>query len=213
MQANEALAPERRLTPGFGRLLDIGERIFVILLAIPFLWAFAKSFSMHPTFVVVTASEMLSVFFILIRRRGPMASTPLAIAVAFAGTAFPLLVRPVGEPLVPTVVSTTLMVGGLALAVLSKLYLNRSFGLIAANRGIKVKGPYRFVRHPMYVGYFIDQVGFLLASFSIVNLAAYLLAWSFQLLRISEEEKMLRQDAAYQQFAERVTAKLIPGIF
>lgn len=213
MSANEALASTSRLAPRMSKVLDIGERIFAILLAIPFLWAFANALPTHPTFVLVAASEMLSVFFILVRRGGLMAGTPFAVAVAFAGTGLPLLVRPDGASLVPTVVSASLMVAGLGLSILSKLYLNRSFGLIAANRGVKVKGPYRFVRHPMYLGYFADQVGFLLASFSIANLIIYLFAWSFQILRIGEEEKMLRNDPAYQLFANRVTRRLVPGIY
>jgi len=63
------------------------------------------------------------------------------------------------------------------------------------------------------LGYALDQLGFLLASFSIANLSIYLAAWTFQLLRINEEEKMLRQDPAYRQFAGRVTARLLPGIY
>lgn len=211
--ANSTEPAEVRMTPQLARALDVGERIFVILLAIPFLWAFAKSFSIHPTFVCVVASEMLSVFFILVRKGGVMAATPRAVAVAFFGTGFALLARPVGQAPVPSLISDSLMVAGLALAILSKLYLNRSFGMIAANRGVKVKGPYRFVRHPMYLGYIVDQVGFLLASFSIANLLVYVAAWAFQLLRIGEEEKMLREDAAYRQFAGRVKARLIPGIY
>ena len=194
-------------------MLDIGERIFAILLSIPFLWAFARSLSTHPVFLLVVISEMLTVFFILVRRRGPMAPTPVALAVAFAGTGLPLLARPVESALVPTFASTVLIVAGLAITISAKLFLNRSFGLVAANRGVKVKGPYRFVRHPMYLGYMLNQFGFLLASFSMANLLVYVFAWTFQLLRISEEEKMLRQDPAYRQFAGRVRARLVPGIY
>src|SRR4249919_1013980 len=120
--ANEVAVPERRLTPGVSRILDIGERIFAILLAIPFLWAFAISLSMHPTFILVVASEMLSVLFILVRRGGVMAATPIALAVAFAGTGLPLLARPSGASLVPALVSTSIMAAGLGLSILSKLY-------------------------------------------------------------------------------------------
>ena len=40
------------------------------------------------------------------------------------------------------------MLIGLYVQISGKLILGRSFGLIAANRGIKVAGPYRIVRHP-----------------------------------------------------------------
>jgi len=213
MPANENAVRELRMTPELSRVLDIGERIFAVLLAAPFLWAFARALPLHPTYIFIAITEMLSVFFILVRRGGLMASTPYAIVVAFAGSGFALLARPEGTALVPTAVSTTLMIGGLALSILSKLYLNRSFGLVAANRGVKMKGPYRFVRHPMYLGYIIDQLGFLLASFSLVNLLVYVSTWTFQVLRIAQEEKILRQDPSYRQFTDRVPARLVPGLY
>jgi protein-S-isoprenylcysteine O-methyltransferase Ste14 len=194
-------------------LLDLGERAFAVLLAIPFVLAFVRAASAHPSFVVLLASESLSVFFILIRRRGPMATASAPVILAFAGTGLSLLVRPGGIPLVAPLLSTALMTGGLSLCVLSKLYLNRSFGLIAANRGIKVHGPYRLVRHPMYLGYIVSQFGFLLASFSFLNLLIYGCAWTVQVLRIAQEEKVLREDPIYRDFTTRVSARLLPGVY
>ena len=107
------------------------------------------------------------------------------------GNILPLLVRPEnGAQLVPVAVTTTLMMAGLCVNISAKLFLNRSFGVVAANRGIKRGGPYRLVRHPMYFGYILTQVGFVLASFKLTTLALYLVAWTFQILRIREEEKL-----------------------
>ena len=195
------------------RIVDVAERLFVILLAIPFLWAFARVLPTHPNMILTAISEMLAVLLILIRRPGWISVNPIAVLVAFCGTAFPLLVRPGGDQLVPTIVSSALMIGGLGLSVISKLYLNRSFGMIAANRGVKIGGPYRMVRHPMYLGYIINQLGFILASFTALNLAIYLFAWAFQLLRIREEESVLCKEADYRRFASRVTSRLVPGVY
>src|SRR6476659_1604139 len=151
------------------KFIDWGERAFVLLLSVPFLVAFAAALPTHPTLVLITASEMLAVVFILTRKSGKLVAAPLPVLAAFAGTAFPLLVRPGGMQIAPTVIGSTLMGCGMALAVASKLYLNRSFGLIAANRGVKVKGPYQFVRHPMYLGYMINQIGFLTVSLNATN--------------------------------------------
>jgi methanethiol S-methyltransferase len=73
-------------------------------------------------------------------------------------------------------------------------------------------GPYRLVRHPMYLGYFATQLGFLLSSFSIQNLMLYLIAWVFQLLRILEEERFLSLDPAYRAYQNSVRYRLIPGL-
>ncbi|HJP68807.1 MAG TPA: isoprenylcysteine carboxylmethyltransferase family protein [Sphingomicrobium sp.] len=203
-----------RQIAGFVRVaLDLGERLFVILLGAPFILAFVRAARVHPNFILVLLSETLAIVLILTRRRGEIAVRPLAVFAAFAGTALPLLVRPGGTAIAPQLISSILMFSGLSVSILSKLYLNRSFGMIAANRGIKIGGPYRIVRHPMYLGYIVNQLGFLTASFTLANLGIYLAAWSFQLVRVHEEEDVLRSDSSYQQFARRVTARLIPGVY
>jgi protein-S-isoprenylcysteine O-methyltransferase Ste14 len=193
--------------------IDVGERLFVVLLGIPFITAFLSVIRLHPNFILLTLSETLGVILILTRKPGEISVRALSVFVAFGGTALPLVVRPGGASLVPPLVSSAVMLVGLLLSLLSKIYLNRSFGLVAANRGVKVGGPYRIVRHPMYLGYIINQLGFLTASFSPTNLAIYLLAWTFQIARVREEEHVLQQDPSYRQFAGRVTSKLIPGVF
>ena len=44
---------------------------------------------------------------------------------------------------------------GLAVVIVGKMTLGRSFGVVPANRGVVVGGPYRLVRHPIYTGYLI----------------------------------------------------------
>jgi protein-S-isoprenylcysteine O-methyltransferase Ste14 len=106
-----------------------------------------------------------------------------------------------------------LMAGGFLLQVAAKLTLRRSFGVVAANRGVKASGPYRLVRHPMYAGYILTQLGFLLAAPVLWNLLVYAVLWSFQVLRIRAEERVLRQDPAYQALAGQVRWRLIPGLY
>ena len=193
--------------------IDIGERLFVVLLGLPFLAAFGAAVLHHPSFILVALSETLAVVLILIRKPGEIAIRAVPVLAAFAGTALPLLVRPHGASIVPSPISSTVMLTGLSLTILSKFYLNRSFGLVAANRGVKVGGPYRIIRHPMYLGYIVNQLGFLLASFNVTNLSIYVVAWACQIIRVREEESVLLNDATYQQFAGRVTARLIPGVY
>ena len=192
---------------------DIAERIFLILLAIPFLLAFVRVLPTRPTLILVCASELMGVIFIILRRPAPIQLGRVAIVSAFCGTAFPLLVRPGGIALVPGIVSSVCITAGLAVSVTSKLFLNRSFGLIAANRGVKHGGPYRLVRHPMYLGYFVTELGFLTANLTALNVLIYLIAWTAQIIRITEEEQVLSRDEAYRRFAQRVRYRVIPGIY
>lgn len=193
--------------------VDLAERILAVALGIPFLLAFYRALPTQPLVVLIAAMETVSVILLLTRRFGQTSINPYAIVIAALGSALPLLVRPEQGAGLPEVIVAPIMFAGFSLALLAKLYLNRSFGLIAANRGVKVKGPYRFVRHPMYLGYIIAQAGFLLANLTAWNAAFYFCAWGIQILRIREEEKLLDADPSYAAFRERVRSRLIPAIY
>jgi protein-S-isoprenylcysteine O-methyltransferase Ste14 len=102
---------------------------------------------------------------------------------------------------------------GLALVVLGKITLGRSFGVVPANRGVVVTGPYSFVRHPIYTGYLITHVAFLVANPVAWNVAVILIADVALILRALMEERVLSADAEYQGYCQRVGWHLVPGVF
>ncbi len=106
-----------------------------------------------------------------------------------------------------------MMVTGLALAIVAKLTIRRSFGVAAANRGVVLARPYRFVRHPMYAGYILVYAGILLNNPLAWNLVIYLFTITLLVARIFAEEKLLANDPAYAAFMGRVHYRLLPGIF
>jgi protein-S-isoprenylcysteine O-methyltransferase Ste14 len=198
-----------------GRIADYAERLFLILLSATFLQAMLTNAVAHPYVLLLCVSETLPVFLMIIRRPGEMAMKPYPFFLAFVGTAAPLLVRPVagGLQLLPDAVIAGLMTLGVGINVSAKLALWRSFGLAPANRGVRSGGPYKFIRHPMYLGYFVTQVGFLLANLTLGNLIKYLVTWTVQVLRIREEEKFLLKDSAYRDLARQVKFRLVPGVY
>jgi protein-S-isoprenylcysteine O-methyltransferase Ste14 len=197
------------------KIVDYSERLFMLLLAANFLFSITLNIREQPFLVLLAISELLPVVLILIRRPGQCTQEWLPFIFALLGTAAPLMVRPGGGAalLIPAALGGMLMLAGLILNVLAKLALWRSFGLAPANRGVRAGGPYRFVRHPMYLGYFLTQLGFLLTNLTIGNAIKYLLAWSMQILRIREEEKFLLQDDAYRELTRSVRFRLVPGIY
>lgn len=197
------------------KFIDYGERLFLVLLSFNFLHALLVRATEHPYFVLLAISECLPVAMIIFRRPGEMVMKPLPYLFALTGTAAPLLVRPSagGLNLLPESFVVVIMAIGLAVNLSAKVALWRSFGLAPANRGIRVRGPYRIVRHPMYLGYFLNQVAFLLANLTVGNLLKYLFTWTVQLLRIREEEKFLLKDETYRELAQRVRFRLVPGIY
>ncbi|MGF6547374.1 methyltransferase family protein [Paraburkholderia youngii] len=95
----------------------------------------------------------------------------------------------------------------------AKWSLGRSFGLLPANRGVVVAGPYRVVRHPLYLGYLVTDIGFLAANFGMHNLIVIVAQWTLQVVRIVMEEQLLSNDAAYREYTRRVHYRLIYGVF
>jgi len=193
--------------------LDFAERIVLALFAASFIIGFTPSLTTHPYNWLVLAGEMATLVFIMIRRPGAIAVGVYPIAIGFLGTLLPLLVRPVDNVIVPPVLAIIVMMFGLMISFSSKLFLNRSFGIVAANRGTKRAGPYRLIRHPMYAGYMLTHVGVLMVNFSAWNLVVLVIAWAMQLLRIREEEAFLLRDPEYQDYAATVPRRLIPGAY
>ena len=176
------------------KLTDFGERAIVTILFVAFAISIIPNLRVQPADIFLLAGEFLSVYFIIFRKPGPVATTAYPIAVGLIGTMFPLLARPGGVPLAPLWLGSGLLAFGLVVAVSGKLFLNKSFGLVAANRGVKRGGPYRLIRHPIYAGYIISHIGFVLLNGSIWNAAVYGLTWLFLFLRIIEEERFLSRD-------------------
>lgn len=130
---------------------------------------------------------------------------------ALLATVAPLLLTPT-QPLAPNI-GVALVLAGMAFSLSSKLILRRSFGIVAANRGVKVAGPYRLIRHPMYAGYVVTHIGTLLLLPHQWNWVLFLAAWTAMAMRIEAEERVLRNDPTYASYVERVRYRLLPGIY
>jgi protein-S-isoprenylcysteine O-methyltransferase Ste14 len=115
--------------------------------------------------------------------------------------------------LAPDVLTAVVSAIGFCVVISGKLALGRSFGLIPANRGVVVQGPYMVVRHPIYLGYLVTHAAFLVANPSPLNLAVLLVADSALIARALIEERVLRLDATYEAYCQRVGWHLVPGVF
>lgn len=194
--------------------VDIGERIFLLLLFATFAVALSHSLEIKLYNILALVAEALTALLIVIRRPArEMTLRPRDWPVAFLGTALPMFVRAGGAPLLPASIGTALMFSGLLLAIFAKASLRRSFGLAAAHRGLVVAGPYRLIRHPMYAGYIVIYVGFFLNNPLTRNLVLYVAAIALQVMRILAEERVLRGDPDYIAYAKRVRYRLLPALF
>lgn len=86
---------------------------------------------------------------------------------------------------------------------------------IVSGQTVVESGPYRFVRHPAYLGDLLIAFGFGLAWGSWVGaVVALVIALAGHLPRIHVEEKLLRESLGepYERFASH-RARLLPGVW
>lgn len=139
---------------------------------------------------------------------------PLTIVFTMVGTFYYLAFRTEpGIHLIPEAAAAGLQITGIVIQIFAKLTLRRSFGLLPANRGVVVSGPYRILRHPIYLGYFIRDVGFLLPNFGIQNVMVFAVHFCVQVCRIVREERLLSKDSRYLEYMNRVRYRLVIGVF
>lgn len=199
-------------------VLDWIERIVVLIWYAYFVWRLLPSNveSLVTANWLLIASESLVIVLLLIRRQPESISMrPTDWFLATAATLLPLSVTPATNPgqyVVPVVCAIVLLCG-LVIQIRAKLCLGRSLGMIPADRGIKRGGIYQLVRHPMYIGYMISHIGFLLLNPTIWNALVYSVAFVLQILRILAEEQFLAQNAEYREYMQQVRYRLLPGIF
>ena len=167
------------------------------------------------TGLLLVASESLVVVLTIARRRAQLVdrSAAAAVVTTVSLAAAALLRASQTGSLMPDVMTAMISAVGLGLVVVGKIALGRSFGVAPANRGVVVRGPYTLVRHPIYTGYLVTHVGFLVANPTPWNASVLLLADTALIVRALMEERVLSADATYQQYCRRVGWHLVPGVF
>ena len=169
----------------------------------------------HVTGLLLLTSESLVVILTIARRRAAVIDSSAAAAtVTGISVAGPWMLRTADViALVPDHVTSLISASGLLIVVASKIALGRSFGLVPANRGVVVRGPYGVVRHPIYLGYLVSHVAFFLAEPTLWNAAVILVGDGTLIARALMEERVLSRDATYASYCRRVSWHLVPGVF
>src|SRR5437867_613532 len=129
------------------------------------------------------------------------------------GAFLPLLLRP-GDGAGPLArLAEPLQAVGLLITLAGVFSLGRSFGLIAADRGIKTHGVYRLVRHPLYAGYLLGYLGYLGVYPSLWNCVLTVGTAVALNCRALVEERFLARDPAYREYLRRVRWRFLPSVY
>ena len=167
------------------------------------------------TGLLLLISEALVAVLTIVRRRAVIVDRSLgATSVTMISLLGPALLRTsLGPGLFPDPLTALISSAGLLAVIAGKIALGRSLGIVPANRGVVIAGPYTLVRHPIYAGYLLSHLAFACAyptAWNITILAATDVAL---VLRALCEERILATDRTYQLYCTRVAWHLVPGVF
>jgi protein-S-isoprenylcysteine O-methyltransferase Ste14 len=143
---------------------------------------------------------------------------PLAVAAAMTGSfvLYGLFLIPGQERTKNVWVlvgSDALLACGMTWALYSLTYLGRRFSIVPEARGLVMSGPYRLVRHPVYLGEIIAGLGLVLPTLLTPHLMVFAVFLGAQIARTYFEERVLRGTyPQYEAYAAH-THRLIPFVF
>jgi protein-S-isoprenylcysteine O-methyltransferase Ste14 len=142
--------------------------------------------------------------------------TVLSVAAVLVVSAFD---HRFGWSTVPTtvvVIGLILVFVGLTMAQFVVIQNNYAGATVAveADQELVSTGLYGLVRHPMYVGTLVMMFGTPLALDSYWGLVLIAPALLILALRITDEEKMLREELdGYEEYTQKVPYRLVPGVW
>lgn len=152
-------------------------------------------------------------------RRGAAVATSRSVTAHVAAVVATL--TPFAFPLAATTSSgtwrqlaaDTLLLAGTTWSVWTLRFLGRNLSVLAQARDVVDRGPYRWVRHPLYAGEIVSCLGLGIAAGSAAAAALWVALCGLQAYRaLREEQVLLRALPGYRGYRAR-TATLIPGIF
>jgi protein-S-isoprenylcysteine O-methyltransferase Ste14 len=199
-----------------GRIVMIPAATVMLVLA---MIAFTRNIGGDP--MRWTSAVLTCAFYGLIiwcyLRRGPAVATSRSVTgyvAAVAGTLLPFTIPMFSgaAPAAGQVYATTVLVlAGTAWEVWSLRSLGRSLSIIAQAREVVDRGPYRWIRHPLYAGEIVSVLGIAISAGTPGAFAVWVTFCGLQAYRaLREEEILLQALPGYRAYRAR-TGALVPA--
>lgn len=155
---------------------------------------------------------------LVILRRMPVAKSqgiwPRVVALLGANLLIVVALLPRVALSAPATTMATVLTGGGTIAEIVILFrLGRSFTILPEARRLVTRGPYRYIRHPLYLVSIIASIGVMMQFEQPWAFLLVVAANVLQIARLHYEERVLRDAFPdYAQYAAR-TWRLLPGIY
>lgn len=209
----------RRARIDLGRIIMVPAAAFVLLLDLRTLarTVSAGGWAHLPVTLLICAFYAV-VIWCYLRRRPAVATSASVTAHVAAVTA---TLAPMLFPLLPATIPGTaaqvaggvLLMIGTAWSVWALRSLGRSLSVLAQARVVVERGPYRWIRHPLYTGELVSSLGLAISIGSPAAAVLWLALCGLQVYRaVREEQVLLLALPAYAGYRSR-TAALLPGVF
>ncbi|PDT76899.1 methyltransferase [Bradyrhizobium sp. C9] len=170
----------------------------------------------------IVSSLCLAVFYlmlaVLVLTRAPakaQAEGLLPRIAAFVGTYWPWTITFFArtDGAVPNLASTVCVLTGMIMILVTIRHLGRSFSLVPQARSVVQTGPYRWIKHPLYLSEEIVFLGVVLQHLSLVTVTLLILHVAIQVRRILYEEDVLRRNLPEYSGYEASRWRLIPYVW
>lgn len=157
--------------------------------------------------LVLSAHAGIASYLLVVRNSENINTSLTRRMIAWGSALLPLfMVTSNEEDLVLSIFSAI----GVGFAVWALWCLGRSFGIAPADRGLVQRGPYRLVRHPMYLGELFSFTMVAAGNLSMWNVIVVTLTTITILMRIKWEEQLV---IGYGTYARIVKWRLIPYVW
>lgn len=120
----------------------------------------------------------------------------LSEILAYVSSAWPFIyLSPMNYLPYAGLISSVLAIIGFTISTLALFDLGSSFGVSPANRGAVRTGLYRYIRHPMYSGYVISELGFIFIN--PLNAIIWIISVWLYFARTKLEDRVLKSKEIY----------------
>ena len=168
------------------------------------------------------SSFCLAIFYmlltVLIVTRSPAKANadglPPRIA-AFVGSYLPWTISFFGktDQALPNLLSTACVLIGMIMMLVTIRHLGRAFSVVPQARSVVQTGPYRWIKHPLYLSEEIVVLGVVLQYLTPVTVILLILHIGVQVCRILYEEDLLRRNCPEYSSYEASRWRLIPYVW